>query len=249
MPPSDRAPKRAPVLPDRRGAGSRRARWYAGPLARALARFALVFALCVAPWPGLGRAFVAAVGAVATAIADPLSAASSVTLVVRAAQPAEARPEWDAVLAVSQDHPDGPVARAGAIDLRRAGYLQLATFAALAAAWPPRGRRPILLGVAAGLSVVSIAVALPVLAFLGSVGAVHLGFALTTPIALASRALVAAPGMAYAIPGLAWVSVCGARTSVLPSLVARRTAPGERESRNPHKPGKRDSFGRVRSAR
>jgi hypothetical protein len=174
-----------------------------------LARFVLAFALMVAPWPGLGRGFTDAVGAIATAIADPISAASNVTFVLRSPKPVERQPDWRAVISVRQDFPDGPVDHAGAIDLRRAGYLQLATFVALAAAWPPRGRRRLLLAVAITFAMVSAAIALPILAFLSSIDVVHLGERSGTLVSLASRALVAAPGMAFACPGLAWLAVTG----------------------------------------
>jgi hypothetical protein len=170
-------------------------------------RFALVLALVLAPWPGLGRAFSDAVGAIGTALAEPLSAASNVTFLLRSPKPIEAQPDWRAVISVRQDFPDGPVVHAGAIDLRRAGYLQLAAFVALAVAWPPRGRRRALLAATVALAIVSTAMVLPVLAFLSPIGAVHLGAWLDTLVSLASRALVAAPGMAYAVPGLAWLAV------------------------------------------
>jgi hypothetical protein len=179
------------------------------PVAALALRFVLAFALAAAPWPGLGRAFVAGVGAIATAVADPLSSDSNVTFLLRPPKPSENQPEWHAVIAARQDFPDGPSDHAGAIDLRRAGYLQLATFVALAAAWPPKGRRRALAAAAVASAIVAAAIAIPILAFLSPLGVVHLGPWLQTLLSLASRALVAAPGMAFAIPGLAWVAVCG----------------------------------------
>jgi hypothetical protein len=178
-------------------------------IAPSLARFIVVFVLMVAPWPGLGRTFTDTVGAIATAIADPLTSASNVTFQLRSPNSAEGLPDWRGVIAVRQDFPEGPVAHAGAIDLRRCGYLQLAMFAALAAAWPPRGRRQTLVATALAAGIVSTTIALPILAFLSPLGAVHLGAWLETLVSLASRALVAAPGMAYAVPGIAWLAVHG----------------------------------------
>jgi len=172
-----------------------------------LVRFVLVFCVLVAPWPGLGRAFTDFVGAVATAVADPLSASSNVTFSLRSPLPTERLPDWRGVIAVRQDTPDGPVNHAGAVDLRRAGYLQLAAFAALAAAWPPRGRTRALCAACAALVVVAMTVSVPVVDFLVPIGAVHLWGWLGTAVRLAARALVAAPGMAYALPGLTWLAV------------------------------------------
>jgi hypothetical protein len=150
---------------------------------------------------------VGSVGTIATAIADPLLAASNVTLVLRSPTPAEHLPEWDGVIDVKQDFPEGSVRHAGAIDLRRAGYLQLATFIALAAAWPSRRRRRGAAAACVAFAVVSMVIAVPVLDFLAGIGAVHLGACLGTATSLARRALVAAPGMAYALPGLVWLAV------------------------------------------
>jgi hypothetical protein len=189
------------------------------PLIAALGRFIIVFAILVTPWPHLGRAFCDVVGAVATAVADPLTASSNVTFRLDALQEKESQPDWRAMISVQQDFPQGPVDHAGVIDLRRCGYLQLATFLALAAAWPPRGRRRALIAAAGALALVATAIALPVLAFVSSIGAVDFGL-LAVPVTLASRALVAAPGMMYALPGLAWL---GLNPELAMRLVPRST--------------------------
>jgi hypothetical protein len=172
-----------------------------------VARFAFVFALLIAPWPGLGSLFVSGVGAVATAVADPVFASSSVTLIVRAPREIEAQPEWRAVVDARQDLPDGRVRHAGAIDVRRAGYLQLATFLGLAAAWMPRERKRIVAGTCLAVALVSAVVAIPIVDFLSDAGVVRLGSALAILVALARRALVGAPGMAYALPALIWLAI------------------------------------------
>jgi hypothetical protein len=193
-------------------------------LAASLVKFGLVFALLAAPWPGLGHAFTGAVGSIATAIADPLSASSNVTVVVRSPNQDEAQPDWRGVIAVREDLPSGPLDRAGAIDLRRAGYLQLATFAALAVAWPPSGRRRALLAASVALAIVAMCTAVPILAFLSSVGAVDPGTALGALLSLASRALVAAPGMAFAVPGLSWLALSPALREAAVKAAALGTA-------------------------
>ena len=193
-------------------------------LAASLVKFGLVFALLAAPWPGLGHAFTGAVGSIATAIADPLSVSSNVTVVVRSPNQNEAQPDWRGVIAVRQDLPAGPLDKAGAIDLRRAGYLQLATFAALAAAWPPSSRRRAFLAASVALAIVALCIAVPILAFLSSIGAVHPGMPLEALLSLASRALVAAPGMAFAVPGLTWLALSPALREAALGAVALGTA-------------------------
>ena len=184
----------------------------------AIARFVVGFAFLAAPWPGLDAAFVGAVGAVATAVADPLTASSNVTFVLRPARAVEEQPAWRGVISVRQDLPDGPVSHAGAIDLRRAGYLQLATFASLALAWPPKSRRRALLAGAVAFGIVAATVAVPIFAFLSTLGVASLP-GVDALVSLAARALVAAPGMAYAVPGLAWLAArsLGRRSALRPT--------------------------------
>jgi hypothetical protein len=176
-----------------------------------LVRFVLALALLIAPWPGLGRAFTGTVGAIATALADPLTASTNVTFLLRSPKDDEALNDWHGVISVRQDFPDGPVDHAGAIDLRRAGYLQLATFGALAVAWPPKGRWLALLAACVSLGLVATVIVLPILDFLSPLGAVHLGACSAALVSLGSRTLVGAPSMAYAVPGLAWFAVMGPR--------------------------------------
>jgi hypothetical protein len=197
-----------------------------GGLALPLVRFVIVLALLVAPWPGVGRYFVDAVGSLTTALADPMFAASNVTFALRSPMPQEQQPEWRGVIAVKRDSfPDGPKRNLGAIDLRRAGYLQLATFIALAAGWPPSGiRRSLMAGLLAAFFLTAI-LAVPILDFLSSIEVVHLGgFAFV--VALIRRALVAPPGMAYAGPGLVWLAVRGGSAA---EWLARIASPTDRQ--------------------
>jgi len=176
-------------------------------IALALARFVVVLGLLVAPWPGLARTFTDAVGTVATAIADPFFTSSNVTFRLRSPVPAEQQPEGWGVIEVKQDFPEGPKRHAGAIDLRRVGYLQVATFIALAAGWPPRGGRRWARAALAVGAIVAATIAVPILDYLGDVGVIHMGAFIRGVVALVRRALVAAPGMAYAIPGLTWLAL------------------------------------------
>jgi hypothetical protein len=176
-------------------------------LASSIGRFVVAYALLIAPWPSLGHAFVERVGSMATAIADPFFASSNVTFALRAPQSSEHQPDWRGVIDVKRDLPEGPVRNAGAIDLRRVGYLQLAAFISLAAGWPPVGLRRGLGSVAAAMTVVSAVIAISIVDFLSDARVVALGPWLATAVSLARRTLVAAPGTAYAVPGLAWLAI------------------------------------------
>jgi hypothetical protein len=196
-------------------------------LALPFVRFVVVLALLVAPWPWVGFHFVDTVGSVTTTLADPMFAASNVTFALRSPMPKEQQPEWWGVIAVKRDSfPDGSKRNAGAIDLRRAGYLQLATFIALAAGWPPSGIwRCLMAGLLAALFVTAI-LAVPILDFLSSIEVVHLGgFAFV--VALIRRALIAPPGMVYAGPGLVWLAVRGGSAA---QWLARIASPTDRQS-------------------
>jgi hypothetical protein len=83
----------------------------------------------------------------------------------------------------------------------------LATFVALATGWPPRGTRRRVQAAVVALAIVSATIAVPIFDYLSDVGAIHLGALLAGAVALARRALVAAPGMAYAVPGLVWLAL------------------------------------------
>jgi hypothetical protein len=166
----------------------------------------VVAGLLLFPWPGISGCYCGTVDSMATAVVEPLFDASNVTFVLRAPKPQESQPEWRGVIDVKQDFPDGPVRHAGAIDLRRAGFLQLATFLGLSVALPPRGRRETIVALGVVAAVLSFLLALPILEFLSQVSAVRLWGWLGTLVALARRALIGAPGMAYAIPGLAWLA-------------------------------------------
>jgi len=181
----------------------------------AIARFAAAFAILIFPWSGLGRAFVDAVGAAATAVADPITASSNLSVTVRSARPNENQPDWCGIIDVKRDFPEGPVRQAGALDLRRAGYLQFATFLSLAAGWPPKSGRRALIASAVVVGVVSAVIAVPIFDFLRELGIASFGAWGGAMVALVRRALVAAPGMAYAIPGMAWVAIMQPR---LPNL-------------------------------
>jgi hypothetical protein len=112
----------------------------------------------------------------------------------------------------------------------RLRHAQFVTLVALAIARRPRTRRRAWLALAGCVVVVAGAVSMPILAFVVPLGAVHPGPFFGAAIALASRALVAAPGMAYAVPGAVWVLdgiwPRAARRVALLDRSARRTSVG-----------------------
>jgi len=96
-----------------------------------------------------------------------------------------------------------------ALDLRRAGFIALAVFAALVLAAPLRWRRRARL-FAAGLVPLLFLPLLPMLALFSGplpIRAFQLGPVARAIVSIAYRVLVTAPGMAFAFPGLLWLSL------------------------------------------
>jgi hypothetical protein len=160
-------------------------------------RFLFCFALLAPPWPAFGRAYGRAVGTLADAALG--EAAAPVTLRFSAAT------AWQ--LKVHAEDPQTGRFVGTLLDLRRAGYIATAVFVALALATPLRwGNRLALLG--AGVTLLQLLPLLPLLWFFSGelpVQAFRLGSLARSSIAIAYHALVAPPGMAYALPGLLWL--------------------------------------------
>jgi hypothetical protein len=192
-------------------------------LAAALGRLSVVFALLLAPWPAVGPAWVGVVGSMVTTVMDPLFDSSNVTFRLRSPEPVEHLSEWQGVIDVKQDFPDGPVRHAGAIDLRRAGYLQWVTFLALAAAWPLRRPRSWILAVAIAGAIVGGLIGVAVLDFLSDLGAIHGGSLVAMVLSLSRRALIGAPGMAFAVPGIVWLLLHQGLPRTSPQMRSRET--------------------------
>jgi hypothetical protein len=79
----------------------------------AVARFFVALALLLAPWPGLGRWFSGATGALVTTVGEPFFDSTNVTFVLRAPAPSENLGEFQGVIDVKRDYPEGPVRNAG----------------------------------------------------------------------------------------------------------------------------------------
>jgi hypothetical protein len=168
------------------------------------ARGLALFALFVLPWPGLGPAYCGFIGGWAAAtLGDP---GSSVTLRFTPG-PAASPPGQPWGLRVHAE--DAVTGRfvGTALDLRRAGYMQSAAFAALVLVTKLRWSRrlAILFG---GLATLQLLPLLPLLSFFSGklpVQAFHFGAIAAAMVDIAYHALVAPPGMAFALPAMLWL--------------------------------------------
>jgi hypothetical protein len=174
-------------------------------------RFAIALALLMPPWPVLGRAYGHAVGAWTDMTLSP--AAAPVKL--RFSVPADVEPSgssWQ--LRVHAEQPTGEYVGT-VLDLRRSGYIASAVFAALALATPLPWRKRLAL-MAIGLPILQLLPLLPLLSFFSGklpVQAFQLGAATSAAVEIAYHALVAPPGMAYAVPALLWLVLAWALDS------------------------------------
>ena len=161
-------------------------------------------------WPsrGVGPLYVRAHVAMVQAVLPGRPLASGVTLVLLATRQQLAEAPWRATLFVQ---PPGGVPVAMPIDLRVLLFLPTAAFIALAAATPLASwkQNAKLLGI--GLPILELLlvglVLTPILSFLGGTGpirAFELSRGTHTLLQIVYRALVAPPGMAFALPLLLW---------------------------------------------
>ena len=173
-----------------------------------LSAFLCVFAglaLVHGPGPYYSKAH----AAVGNLIVGGQPLASGVRLHFEASDAELAKEPWRAILRVESPQP-GP-ALTIPVDLRSLLFLPTAAFIALAIAAPLHSTRAHLQLLALGLLILEplllLLVALPILSFLGGTGPI-LAFTLSRPthvvLQLLHRALVAPPGMAYAVPLLLW---------------------------------------------
>ena len=182
----------------------RTALWFA-------ATFVAWLAVLMLPWPGLGKMYSRAFAVVGNALVGGHSFASGARLAFDGDGGDDSGGEtktfaWEATLTVQ--NANGARIQVP-IDVRPLAYLPTAAFAALALAFPIRERRRKLFVFAAGLVIMqpltALLISLPLLPFLGGSGPIRvfeLGPAARSLIEAAYRALVAPPGMTYAIPGL-----------------------------------------------
>lgn len=173
------------------------------PSRRLLGGLVLVVVLFL-PWPGLGRGYARVVAMLAEAVLVP----ASPTVTLRFGVPAAGEGRVWRLDVHAEDAATGQFVET-ALDLRRAGYLASAVFTALVLATRMRRwRRLATLG--AGLVALQVLPLLPVLAFFSGklpVQVFVLGDLARTAVDVAYRALVAPPGMAYAVPAMLWLAL------------------------------------------
>lgn len=210
-----------------------------------LCAFVCVFgslAIAHGPGPSYSR-FHAALG---NAIAHTFPLASGVHLEFDATDRELEQHPWRVTLHVEEREATTATARhliAVPIDLRSLLFLPSAAFLALAIAMPLRSTWAHVQIIVCGLLILEpvlvLLVALPLLSFLGGTGPVQ-AFSLSRPthvvLQILYRALVAPPGMAYAIPLLLWwllvvaVNRIGTRTD----LARNARLIGIRHDHSPH---------------
>ncbi len=191
--------------------------------------FSCVFAGLALPSPGVGRMFTRAHAVLGNALVENHAFESGVALRFTATDSALEEHPWQLTLEARDPGRAEPVFVP--IDLRTLLFLPLAAFIALALAAPLGSARRNARVLGLGLLILEpgllVLTALPLLAFLGGTGPVQ-AFRLS-PIVYVTfqtlyRALVAPPGMMYALPLLLWWVLVARSGATLPS--ASRATPG-----------------------
>jgi hypothetical protein len=167
-----------------------------------LVAFVCIFGGLSLPLPGLGEAYAELHAAVARAVV-PATLESGVELSFFSLE------RWSVTLVVKPLAPSAPLNVP--IDLRTLSFLPSACFAALAIATPLGSWRKNATLLGAGLLILQVVLlsllVVPILSFLGGTGPVR-AFELAlwqhAALQVIYRALVASPGMAYAIPLFLW---------------------------------------------
>lgn len=172
--------------------------------------FCCVFAGLALPSPGIGPMYVRAHAALGNALVQGTELASGVSLAFLATREEDlTQNPWQATLQVTPPRPATPVKVP--IDFRGLAFLPTAAFIGLALAAPLGSARRNLVVLAAGLPVLEVLLLLmmsvPLLSFLGGTGPVRafdLGVGSHVVLQVLYRALVAPPGMAFAVPLFLW---------------------------------------------
>lgn len=170
--------------------------------------FVCVFAGLALPSPGLGPRYVRLHTALGNAVVADVERPSGVVLRFEA-EPSPAPHPWQTTLVVSPPGAAQPLLMP--IELRSLMFLPTVAFIALVLAAPlgswRKNLRLLLLGLPLLELLLLVLNSLPLLSFLGGTGPVQ-AFSLSLPLhallQILYRALVAPPGMAYAIPLLLW---------------------------------------------
>jgi hypothetical protein len=212
-------------VPDRRPPGLVRV------LTSRPARAVLVFTLLMLPIPAVGRTYGHLVGGLAS-LAVGMGASSEVE--VRFTPGGAAGPAGDPwTLGIHVEDPGTGRYVGTALDLRRSGYIACVVFVALALATPLAGRRRLAL-LGGGLVPLQLLPLLPLLSFFSGklpVRVFDFGTTSRALIEIGYHALVAPPGMAYAVPGLLWlllVTLLDANSLPWPLTAARLDRPTPR---------------------
>ncbi|HEY1536697.1 MAG TPA: hypothetical protein VGF76_21900 [Polyangiaceae bacterium] len=171
--------------------------------------FACVFGGLALPLPGVAPAFVRAHAALGNELVAGAMFERGVALYFEAPGAEAAQRPWQLTLRISDPGRSEPVLVP--IDLRTLLFLPLAAFIGLALATPLhsawRNVRVLGLGLLILEPTLLVLTALPLLSFLGGTGPVqafHLAPATNVVLQILYRALVAPPGMTYALPLLLW---------------------------------------------
>ena len=186
--------------------------------------FSCIFAGLALPSPGVGHAFTRVHAALGNALVENHVFESGVALRFSATDAALAEHPWQ--LTLEARDPGRPEPVFVTIDLRTLLFLPLAAFVGLAVAAPlgsaRRNARVLGLGLLILEPALLVLTALPLLSFLGGTGPVqafHLPPLAYLTFQTLYRALVAPPGMMYALPLLLWwVLVARSGASPLPSM-------------------------------
>lgn len=170
--------------------------------------FVCIFGGLSLPLPGLPMLYTATHQALGNVIL-PGTLDSGVDLAFGTPDVSLGQDAWSLTLFVRPPAPRQPINMP--VDLRTLLYLPEACFAALALATPLRSKRQNLTLLRQGLVILHplllVLITLPIVSFLGGTGPVQafeLGRWVHTLLQIAYRALVASPGMAYAIPLFLW---------------------------------------------
>ena len=169
-------------------------------------RFALAAALLWWPWPACAALYGGDVKALARALMAASGAPVELAFELRNVGAAPSLDAWHLPLYL-EDTETGAFVQT-VLDLRRGGYIASAFFTALVLATPLRRARRKLGVLVGGLAALQVLPLLPLLSFLSGklpVQVFHFGRFARWAIEIAYHALVAAPGMAYAVPALLWL--------------------------------------------
>ena len=169
----------------------------------AVCRFLALLVVLIVPWPGMGRPVARAFGYATQTMLAPVLATVDTPVVFQASDETDAQHEWD-LLVLVKDPKTSATLRHASVHVRRSGYLQVACFLAFVAGWPGRSPRRLAFVLGLGLACLACLTTLPVLMFLSRRGVVPLAGWLLSTLAVAYRALVTAPGMAFAVPAILW---------------------------------------------